>query len=222
MIDIAVGSRELGKSTLAAYLASERRDNITIDPRAQWECDDPYRKVEPAEMLGDLETGRKIVVQPIRLEETVIELAEVVQSYILDHGKDPNFSLSILFDEAGLYKDQLKEWGFVFRCSPRQRTSLILTAHRIVDINTTIRSIADTWRFFGTADPVDLEPMRARCGDMIAERVSSLKPLQFITWYQSVQRKPTIHLDPAKWREPLNVPLDGGEPITVTSHGELF
>jgi hypothetical protein len=220
MIDIAIGNRELGKSTLARRLASERRRQLIIDPRAQWDAVDPYRSVEHGNLLEDLDAARPIVIQPIDLDDTIDRLAYTVQAWLLERGKDPHISLSIIFDEAGLYS--LKAWGFVFRCSPRQHTSLILTAHRFVDINTTIRSIADTWRIFRTSDPLDLQPIRDRCGDSVADRVSTLAPYQFVTWYQGLNRPPTQHLDGSAWREPLAAPIDGGEPIVVASRGGLF
>lgn len=220
MIDIAIGNRELGKSTLARRLASERRRQLIIDPRAQWDHADPYRAVERDDILADLDEGRPIVIQPIDLDTTIDALADVVQAWLLERGKDPNVSLAVIFDEAGLYS--LKRWGFVFRCSPRQHTSLILTAHRFVDINTTIRSIADTWRIFRTPDPLDLSPIRERCGDHVADRVATLAPYQFVTWHQGVNRPPTQHLDGNAWREPLSAPIDGGEPITVAARGGLF
>ena len=215
MIDIAIGLRELGKSTYANYLASLRKRRVFIDPRMQWPAEDPYLKVDKAEMLQDLDDCRDIVVQPLKLEDTIEELAEVIQAWILERRADPNIDLAIVFDEAGLYKESLtREWGFVFRCSPRKHTSLIVTAHRVMDINTTIRAIADTWHMFRITEEDELDPISKRCGSAVAEALPTLKPYEFVSWYNLPDRKPTVCRDSESWREPRATPVPSEE-LTV-------
>lgn len=227
MITIIVGRRELGKSTLARYLASSRQKQVIFDPRAQWDADDTRAEIlDPVQAINDDEirelldvpdsAGRfvPIIVQPMELQGSANDLALSLSGWINDRRMDPALSLAVVLDEAGLY--DLKAWDWIFRCSPRARVSIILTAHRPADISTTIRALADTWCLFRATQQHDIDVIADRCGDDIAERITTLDPYQFVSW-DDAAGKSREHLRPELWKEPRGVPLDGAPLSQVKS-----
>lgn len=206
MITLVLGRRELGKTTLARYLASARQRQLIVDPRAQWPDSDPYQKIDGPEIMADLDVGRPVIVQPFDLQTAVDDLAFTVQSWMIEHRGDPNLNLAIVLDEAGLYS--LKAWDWIFRCSPRAHVSIILTAHRPSDISTTIRSLADTWCLFKTIQQHDLDVIADRCGNTVAVLVTKYEPFQFLSWDDATARA-REHLNGAIWKESRPEPIDG-------------
>lgn len=223
MIYVIIGRRELGKTTLARYLAHARSPRLTIDPRAQWpippgvttpdDDDDEYPgvvyDVNPEHVLEDLESGRDVLVQPNNLDDAIASLAWPARRYITD---GPDRQLTITFDEAGLYTNPLRSsWSWMMRCSPRDRTTILLTAHRPADVATDIRALADIWCIFRTTQVHDLDAIEDRCGAEVRAIVQTLKPYEFVSW-NDAKAEMQVHKNPASWFTPAAVPLQG-EPI---------
>jgi hypothetical protein len=213
MITLCLGRRELGKTTLADYFTKARRPRLILDPRAQFDpdasdvlCRDVTKDGDA--ILDGLGTGRTVIVQPVRpLQAHVDALGVIVESYLLD---DKTRELSILFDEARLYK--LEEWDWVLRCAPRKLTTFVFTAHRPKDINTDIRALADMLCLFQMTQQHDLVVIEERCGPEVAAKLTSLQSRQFVSW-DDVKAISRVHLNPATWgpgsREELaGVPLE--------------
>jgi hypothetical protein len=199
MIVLIIGRRELGKTTLARYIAANRSPQLIIDPRAQWQSERVYRSVGNNfdTMLDELTNERNVVVQPVELQESVDECAQLANAYYQDRSPvDGARELSVLLDEAGLYG--LRSWDWMMRCSPRSYTSIILTAHRPSDISTGIRALADTWCIFRTTQKHDLDAIRERCGE---RHVQELQPFEFVAW-DDAKAEMTIHRNPGAWKNP--------------------
>jgi hypothetical protein len=94
------------------------------------------------------------------------------------------------------------------RCSPRQLTTIALTAHRPQDISTDIRALVDHWCIFRTTQSHDLEAIEERCGERTKAIVQTLDRFQFVEW-NDARGEIRLHRDGSKWRTPR--PLDGGE-----------
>jgi len=204
MIYLVIGRRELGKTTLARYVAHRRTPRLVIDPRAQWETARAYRKFDFDAMLADLEQNHDVIVQPVELQRTVDECAQLANFWFQERGiADGPRELSVVLDEAGLY--ELRSWDWMMRCSPRSFTSIILTAHRPSDISTSIRALADTWCIFRTTQRHDLDAIQERCGDLVERHVQELQPYEFIAW-DDAKAEMTVHRNPGAWKTP-----DGGE-----------
>ena len=196
MIYLIIGRRELGKTTLARYLGHARTPRLIVDPRAQWPAVDPYFDVDPETVLSDLEASADVLIQPNDLETAVDALAWPARQYITHQ---TTRELTITFDEAGLYKETLKgSWSWMMRCSPRTRTTIILTTHRPVDIPTDIRSVADIWCIFRTTQVHDLDAIAERCGDRVRALVQTLKPYEFVSW-NDAKAEEQIHRNPKAW-----------------------
>jgi hypothetical protein len=208
VIYLIIGRRELGKTTLARYLAHKQSPRLILDPRAQWQVSDPYLEIDALSMLHDLESGHDVVIQPEELQATVDDAADVVKTFLTKRKAD---RLSVVCDEAGLY--HLRAWSWLIRCSPRERVNILITAHRPADISTDIRSLADTWCIFRTTQPHDLDAIEERCGPDVVEAVQKLDRFQFVTW-DDAKAEIRINRNSAAWKMPADVPIEG-EPIEV-------
>ena len=120
--------------------------------------------------------------------------------------------------EAALI-DDLKAWSYVFRGSPRMRTTIVLTTHRPQDLPTHLRAVADVWCLFRTTQEHDLKVIEARCGADVARLVQDLKPYHFVSWNDAkgVLRE---HHTPETWFTPGPMPFeDTGKPFSSKATG---
>jgi len=215
MIYLCLGRRELGKTTLARYLAAQRTPSLILDTRSQWPTRDPWRTVPHDEMLTALEMGETIVVQPYDEQDSSDRAARVVREYL---DAPVTRELSVVIDEAALI-DDLKAWSYVFRGSPRMRTTIVLTTHRPQDLPTHLRAVADVWCLFRTTQEHDLKVIEARCGADVARLVQDLKPYHFVSWNDAkgVLRE---HHTPETWFTPGPMPFeDTGKPFSSKATG---
>lgn len=215
-IYVLVGRRELGKSTLARYMAWAKAPRIFIDPRAQWRGPRVYRREQAEEMLEDLERGEDVIVQPSEKQPTVDAMASVAALWLSEEnvpaGEEPKRQLSVVLDEAGTY--DLDSWDWFFRTCPTKRTTIVLTAHRPQDIETSVRAIADYWCIFRTTQTHDLKAIEERTNELVVREVQSLKPFEFVQWNDRLAEM-EVNRNPAAWKEPRAEPLRGKviEPI---------
>ncbi len=220
MIYVVIGRRELGKTTLARYLGHARTPRIILDPRAQWPAsEDVQDRVDDEHTLDLLFAGQDVLIQPDDLSAAVRALAYPARFYISDTSPrstpENGKTLTIIFDEAGLYRDELRAaWGWMIRCSPRERTTIVLTAHRPADISTDIRSLADVWCIFRTVQEHDLDAIEDRCGAEVRGIVQTLKPYEFVSW-NDAKAEYQVHKNPKAWYTPAATPLEG-EPARRT------
>jgi len=219
MIYFNLGRRRVGKTTLARYMAVAKRPQLVIDPRAQWEpapgaviFSDCVSAKDTEEILDTLDAGQDAIVQPEHLEESVGRLAVVSRTYLMDE-EFPGRTLSIIGDECGLY--HLREWSWMMRCSPYDRVSIILTAHRPRDIDPTVRALGDVWNIFRTTQEHDLDVIESRCGDAVRAQVGTLGNYEFVSWNDAIGEM-TIHKNPAAWKSPSSAPLVGDIPKPAT------
>lgn len=209
-IYILVGRRQLGKSTLARYMAHAKAPRIFIDPRAQWRGPKIYRREQAEEMLEDLEAGRDIYVQPAEKQPTIDAMATVAALWFseetVEEHAEPKRQLSVVLDEAGTYSLDAWDW-FMRTCDPK-RTVIVLTAHRPQDIETTVRAIADVWCIFRTTQTHDLKAIEDRTSELVVREVQLLQPFEFVEWDDAAGRM-EVNKNPAAWREPRAEKLQG-------------
>lgn len=209
-IYILVGRRQLGKSTLARYMAHAKTPRVFIDPRAQWKTLKTYRREQAEEMLEDLERGTDICVQPAEKQPTIDAMASVASLWmseeIVPDGAEPKRQLSVVLDEAGTYSLDAWDW-FMRTCDPK-RTTIVLTAHRPQDIETTVRAIADYWCIFRTTQTHDLKAIEDRTSENVVREVQTLNPFEFVQWDDALGQM-QVNKNPGAWREPRADKLEG-------------
>lgn len=213
MITVNLGRRELGKSTLARYLACAKTQRVLIDPRMQWSDVDDARICATVTEVDVGLDGKitDLIYQPDTddLDAAVADLAGMLKSRM-----GLKESLAVVLDEAGLY--DVKSFDMVFRCHSRRDWSLILTAHRPADIPTRVRAIADRWALFRCVQQHDLDVIETRCGAHVARRVESLDPYQFILWDDALATA-VEYLDGRQWKMPRDQTPLLGAPVKGTA-----
>ena len=220
MIYVITGRRELGKTTLARYLAAKRTPQLVIDPRTQWPELDGTVTVEAVDWraLAWLEEGRSVIVQPRDLDESITVAADVAEAYVQVDRERP---LSLVLDEAKLY--DTRAFGWLMRCSNRRTVNVILTAHRPQDIPTDVRAILDTWCVFRTTQQHDLAALGERTSERFAAMASQLPAHHFVAWDDAaVDHAITLHARPELWKEPDVTPLVGEPAIAQHERKRLF
>lgn len=215
MIYIITGKRELGKTTLARYIAAKRSPQIVIDPRRDWPDGTTLRTYDALVALDAIERGQNAIITP-RSADTWNELATGIDEYVEDKSRP----LAIVFDEVAMYPQRLALFEFAFKCSDRRNVLIILTCHRPKDVSTDIRAILDYWLIFRTTMPHDLEAIADRTSEECARKVTTLEPRHFVTWDDTTHEEDrivTVHRHPELWREPVPNGELVGEPVRRSS-----
>lgn len=209
-IYLAVGRRQLGKSTLARYMAHAKSPRLFVDPRAQWRAGTIYRHADEDAILEDFAAGRDVIVQPAEKQKTIDRLASVARVWfdeeMVEAPGAPARELSVVLDEAGTYR--LDAWDWFLRTCDVRRTIIVLTAHRPQDIDTSVRAIADAWCIFRTTQTHDLKAIEDRTSERVVQEVQRLQPFEFVEW-DDAKAEMRLHKNPAAWREPAGARLEG-------------
>jgi hypothetical protein len=202
-IEIITGRKGQGKSVLAYHHARLARSGVAIfDPNGQFEI------------------GR-VSSDPVSFEETLDEPGNVVVFRAAGNVWDDfdNFftvifarrDLAVLVDEASLLGSPQRinpSLDKLIRLGRTKGLDVFLTAHRPQDMHGICFSLADTYCFFHTTQPRDLEKIEAYTSSELANRVQQLGKHQFVCW--SVEAESFyVNTNPADWRETIST--DRGE-----------
>lgn len=205
MLDLIIGRRELGKTTLAVHLSRSSPTRVIFDPR--------HMIGTTSDVLGDgqitgvlyemLNDRAEIIVRPsFDVEESFSETCAEVYAWIKDNPDEPFF---FLVDEVRFLSnpEDNEHFSYIVRCTPRAQVTIALTCHGVPDVTTDLRRIADYWILFHLTLEADLDRVRERCGEAVAEEVQKLAPFEYIVWNDGTAswRK---HAEPRKWFVELN------------------
>jgi hypothetical protein len=204
MLDLFIGRRELGKTTLAVSISRNFPTRVFFDPRHMLNTtSDILRDGEVSGVLYKmLDTRSEIVIQPeFNVEQTFDEVCFEVIQWLRDN---PGEKFCFLVDEARFVPnpDKNKYFDFIVRCTPRSLVTVEMTCHGIVDISPSLRRVADYWILFQLTQESDLDTVRERCGDDVADAVKTLKPYEYIVWNDSIHQW-RRHIDRTAWYVPL-------------------
>ena len=208
MLDLVIGRRELGKTTLAVSLCRHFSTRVIFDPR--------HMINTTSDILGDgqvegvlyemLDTRAEIIIRPsFDREGTFAAMCAEIYSWLKDN---PEESFCLLVDEARFVQtpEENPHFDFIVRCTPRSHCTVIMTCHGIVDISPDLRRVADYLILFRLTMESDLTRIRERCGDTVAEQVQSLNPYEYIVW-NDANATWAIHREKQKWYVSLERPL---------------
>jgi hypothetical protein len=114
--------------------------------------------------------------------------------------ENPHEKLCLLVDEARFVKEpeKIRWFDYIVRCTKRDMVTVEMTCHGVVDISPNLRRIADLWILFQLTQGADIDTVRERCGDDVAEAVRHLKPYEYIVWDDSLHRWKR-HTEPHRW-----------------------
>ena len=200
LLDLIIGKRELGKTTLAVSVSHHFTTRVIFDPRHMINTTSDIltdQNVEALlyEMLND---RAEIIVRPhFDKEKVFAEMCKQIYLWIHDNPEEP---FCLLIDEARFVSkpEENQHFDYIVRCTDRETVSVILTCHGVVDISPDLRRIADYWVLFRLTMEADLDRVRERCGDAVADAVQQLAPFEYIVWNDSISnyRK---HSEKEKW-----------------------
>lgn len=214
MLYVALGRREMGKTTLAAYLIRDAAARVIFDPRGLFPAASRVRDAAGLAVAFDrlAETGAgEIVVTPdddvqLLFDKTAAE----VQAWLSDA---PDRSIAFLVDEARFMElHKSKPFNWIVRCVTKANAMIVITCHRPADISPSLRGILDVWLMFQMTQEHDLQVIRERCSDSIADAVVTLQPFQFIAW-DDAHSKATTYKNPKAWHIQLRA-----TPATIAPH----
>jgi hypothetical protein len=209
MLDLVIGRRELGKTTLAVYLAKQFPKRVIFDPRHMiGTTRNIFTQVDSGMLYETLDMRSEIIVRPhFEVEETFGAMCEEIYYWLLDH---PAQRFALLVDECRFIREPEKDrfFDYIVRCTKRDLVTVILTCHGVVDISTDLRRVADYWILFQITMEHDLERIYERCGPVVANEVQKLNSFEFIVW-DDAHRRWWKRTDAETWYIPLEPVLLG-------------
>lgn len=184
MLDLAIGRRELGKTTLAVSLSRHFSTRVIFDPRHMIHTtSDILTDNEISGVLyAMLDDRAEVIIQPhFNKEEAFASMCAEIYAWLKDN---PGESFCLLLDEIRFIQrpEENQHFDFIVRCTPRSQVTVIVTCHGIVDVSPDLRRVADYWILFRLTMEADLDRVRERCGDDVAEAVQKLEPFEYIVW----------------------------------------
>lgn len=199
------GRRELGKSTLALFIARRKATRVIFDPRSQFKTSSTILKNVDVDILYEaLDTEKEIIIHPeTDVMRNFARTCDTIKIWLQDNPTEP---LSFLIDEARFVDtpseiNESLDW--ILRCTPRKSVDTIFTSHRPADIAVNIRAIADFWIMFRITQQNDLKVIEERCGPQVRDMLPALKDNELILWNDSIgtwrQEK-----DRRKWFVPMS------------------
>jgi len=205
MLDLIIGRRELGKTTLAIHLSRAFPTRVIFDPRHMIHTtSDVLTDGQVSGTLYEMLNDRaEVIVRPqFNVDEVFAETCADIFAWLRDNPNEPFF---FLVDEVRFLSnpEENEHFSYIVRCTPRSQVTVALTCHGVPDITTDLRRIADYWILFHLTLEADIDRVRERCGETVAEEVQKLAPFEYIVWNDGTAswRK---HSEPSKWFVELN------------------
>ncbi|MGH9373373.1 MAG: hypothetical protein ACRD15_17775 [Vicinamibacterales bacterium] len=202
MIDLVIGRREQGKTTLAVYMASKVPARMIFDPRGMIRrpgavivhTAEDLRSAMDALAEGEI---AEVVYAPHEddLEEAFRAFSEELRLWIIER---PRQKLAALVDEISFVSLDVPAFEWACKCSLRDRIHIIMTCHRPADVPVPVRTIADTWMLFPCRQEHDLDTIKRRCSPAVADKVAKLHDRQFVVW-DDTNASSRVYDDPSGW-----------------------
>ena len=215
-IYLALGRRQLGKTTLVYSMARKCPARLILDPRGLIHSDGlRVSRLEDLELMMDRmsvtastkkDALSEIIVTPDTNVQTMFDqCARHVKAWAQDFQHAPRATHRLMFvvDEARFF--DLREsaaFEYVLRAAPPDLVNIAITAHRPVDIPTDIRAISDHWLMFRCTQEHDLKVIGERTTETVRDAVARLNPHEFIDWDDATATARPFK-NPAAWYLPL-------------------
>lgn len=208
MLYLAIGRRELGKTTLVTSLARKVAQRIILDPRRMIRNTTARTVSEPAdvqpailELWNSPETQHELVITPRGApQRCFVELCAGVQAWI---ERDESAPLAVILDEMRFVETGgVESFDFMLRCAPRDVVHVFMTCHRPKDVPVDVRAIMDHWLLFQCSQRHDLKEIGEMAGPDVVSEVQRLKPFEWVQWDDS-KGAMRLHKTPSAWYVPL-------------------
>lgn len=187
MFHFAIGRRGKGKTTLAYRMMMKLDRRLMFDPRGMIRANvDAVVVTTRSEMrraVKEVQRGEiaEMIYTPSGdLDEGFAAFAEELRKWIVT---TPELPVGVLIDEASFIDQRSRHFQWVVRCSPVETFHIVMTCHRPLDLDTTVRAIADHWMIFQCRQEHDLKVIRERCSPEVADAVARLgETRHFVHW----------------------------------------
>jgi len=215
VIYLALGRRQLGKTTLVYSMARKCPARIILDPRALIHSDglrvSNARDLSAAvdAIIDERNSLQEVLITPdSNVQSMFNQASQHVKDWAIDFQHAPRATRRMMFviDEARFF--DLREsaaFEYVLRAAPPDLVNVAITAHRPADIPTDIRAISDHWLMFRCTQEHDLKVIGERCTDAVRNHVEKLNPHEFIDWDDATATA-KAYRNPAAWYIPLRSP----------------
>lgn len=229
MFHFAIGRRGKGKTTLAYRMTRKIPRRLIFDPRGMIRANvDAVITTTRSEMVRAVrevqrgEYDEMIFTPSGDLDEGFHAFANELRRWIVT---TPELPVAVLIDEASFIDQKSKHFQWVVRCSPVETFHILMTCHRPLDLDTTVRAIADHWLIFQCRQEHDLKVIRERCSPEVAAEVQRLQTRHFVHWddgraIMSINRFGGTG-GPNDWYIPLRATIETRpEPTDISEPGE--
>lgn len=204
MLSLFIGKRELGKTTLAVFVSQSYAKRVIFDPRHM--INTAPLVLSEGQIKGVLyeilDARADVVIRPkFDVQTAFDEMCSEIMEWIDDN---PNVKFCLFIDEIRFIQspESNQYFDFIVRCTDGNMVAVLMTMHGIPDASTDLRRIADFLVLFQLTLAADVDTIRERCGDEVAEKVQTLKPYQYIVWNDR-NGSWKEHYDSAKWFVPI-------------------
>jgi len=204
VIYLCIGRRELGKTTLAYYMARKLDKRAIIDARRM--VRQGHIRIEYAHSANDADESLFAMVDDNECDEVIYQPHEddlqqgfdvwtgTLKRIVIDH---PQQHLAVLVDEASFYNLDTPTFQWLAKCALRDYVHIIITAHQPKDIPTSIRAIADHWFIFRTTQKTDLDKIAEKSPEA-AREAERLTDRSFV-WWDDTRAVVSFNRKPASW-----------------------
>lgn len=236
MVYLLIGRRKRGKTTLALYMVRKSPRRMIFDPRGMIPTGAHAARFSTGRAFIDggvpaLEDGEihEVIFTPDSddLAGPFADFSGELKRWTVEHPAEP---LGVLVDELGWVESARRDPPTLRRalrnCEP-DIFNVYITCHRPVDVPVNTRSIVDYWALFHCVQEHDIEVIRERCNEHVAERVQRLEARSFVL-FDDAEGKHREYPDcpgadgKNPWYVPLRIAADHaslGEPLSdVPSH----
>lgn len=203
MIYVVIGRRELGKTTLAYWMARRLKRRAIIDPRQMIKQRSIHVEYASHAALADealnammAGESEEVIYQPREddIEEAFVQWTRSLKALVVAM---PESELAIMVDEASFYRLETPTFQWLCKCSLRDYTHIIITAHQPKDIPTSIRAIADHWFVFYTTQETDLAKIAEKSPEA-AREARKLHDRGYVHW-DDTRAKLSINNQASSW-----------------------
>jgi len=194
VLAVIIGRRRQGKSTLALALAKQsNRATIVFDPNDQY-CNLPQIEDlhEWMENSTPQSVGRILATDPVADFEAIVDE--------LDGGVWRWQDYAFIVDECSMLMSPSYVHPFMeryARTSPKD-VEVILTTHRVTDVNTLFRSLATDWFVFQQYMELDIQYLTDQFGKPFAMECKTLAKYQVNHHWLAAGGEPMSEI----WRDP--------------------
>lgn len=220
MIYLVIGRREKGKTTLAYWMAHRIGHRAMLDPRGMVRRSD--KSIEYAETITEARDSidgiglgevSESIYHPSEddLQGVFVSWTSSLKQIVRSR---PSMELAIVVDEASFFDLESPSFQWLAKCSFRDLVHIFVTAHRPIDVPTSIRSIADHWFIFATSQEHDLKAIESRTSPRVAATAKTMLADRAFVHWDDTKGEMRVNTQARSWYIDLRPQIARAKPVT--------